>query len=138
LIYFLINPSLTIKSVPSFKIISPSPYFPVGAVKWIQENHLQGNILPHFDWGEFLIWTCAPFCRVAMDGRYETIYKEVVCREYFDFLAGRDNWKAFLQKYPHDMVLIKANSKTHFLMLQEPSWKLVYADQVSVLFMRKK
>ena len=138
LIYFLINPSLTIKSVPSFKIISPSPYFPIGAVKWIQENHQQGNILPHFDWGEFLIWTCAPFCRVAMDGRYETIYKEVVCREYFDFLAGRDNWKAFLQKYPHDMVLIKANTKTHFLMLQEPSWKLVYADQASVLFIRKK
>lgn len=137
-IYVWINPKLTLITVPNFTILAPSSHFPVGAIKWIKENKVYGNILPHFDWGEFLIWTCAPFCRVAMDGRYETIYKEEVCREYFDFLAGRDNWKAFLQKYPHDMVLIKRNTRTHLLMLQEPSWKLVYADQETVLFLKKQ
>lgn len=135
-IYIWINPKMTLMAAPNFSILTPSSHFPIGAIKWIKENNLQGNILPHFDWGEFLIWTCAPFCRVAIDGRYETIYKEEVCREYFDFLAGKENWKTFLQKYPHEMVLIKKNTRTHLLMLQEPSWKLAYADEASVLFMK--
>ncbi|MGC8810339.1 MAG: hypothetical protein ACP5Q3_08830 [bacterium] len=137
-IYIWINPKMTLIAAPNFTILTPSSHFPVGAIKWIKENNWRGNILPHFDWGEFLIWTCAPFCRVAMDGRYETIYKEEVCREYFDFLAGRENWKIFLQKYPHDIVLIKANTKTHLLMLQEPSWRLAYAEKECVLFVRRK
>jgi len=137
-IYLWINPSLSPIRAPSFHILTPSPYFPVGAVKWIKEKGLAGNILPHFDWGEFLIWTCYPSCKVAMDGRYETVYEEEFSREYFDFLAGRDNWKTFLRKYPHEMVLLKANTKTHLLMLQEPSWQVGYADPASVLFLPKK
>lgn len=136
-IYIWINPKMILSPAPNFTIFTPSSHFPAGAIKWIIENNMQGNILPHFDWGEFLIWSCAPFCRVAMDGRYETVYDEKVCREYFDFLAGRGNWKTFLQKYPHEMVLIKRNTRTHLLMLQEPSWKLIYSDKKSVLFVRK-
>lgn len=135
-IYIWINPNMNLIAAPNFTIFTPSSHFPVGAIKWIKKNNLSGNILPHFDWGEFLIWTLTPFCRVAMDGRYETVYKEEVCREYFNFLAGRDNWKTFLQKYAHDMVLIKKNTRTHLLMLQEPSWNLVYADQESALFVK--
>jgi len=137
-IYLWIYPSLSLPTAPSFHILTPSPYFPVGAVKWIKEKGFKGNILPHFDWGEFLIWTCYPSCKVAMDGRYETVYEEEFSREYFDFLAGRDNWKTFLRKYPHEMVLLKANTKTHLLMLQELSWQVVYADQGSVLFLLRK
>ncbi len=138
LIYLWINPSLSLTMAPSFHILTPSPNFPTGAIKWIKEKDLKGNILPHFDWGEFLIWTCYPSCRVAMDGRYETVYEEEFSRQYFDFLTGRDNWKSFLRKYPHEIVLLKANTKTHLLMLREPSWQVVYSDAGSVLFLRKK
>ncbi len=137
-IYFWINPKFTILSIPTFNILTPASHFPTGAIKWIKENNSHGNILSHFDWGEFLIWSLYPSCRIAMDGRYETVYSEKVCREYFDFLVGRDNWKIFLQKYPHDMVLIKRNTRTHLLMLNEPSWKPVYLDKQSILFVRKR
>ncbi len=137
LLYVFINPSLSLKAVPSFALWTPSPHFPVGAIRWIKENRVQGNILPHFDWGEFLIWRCYPACRVAMDGRYETVYEEQVYKEYSDFLNGREKWHVFLQKYPHDMVLIKPNTRAHLLMLREPSWRVVYADQGCVLFLKK-
>jgi hypothetical protein len=137
-LYVLINPSLSLRAIPSFGLWTPSPHFPVGAVNWIQENRVQGNILPHFDWGEFLIWRCYPSCRVAMDGRYETVYTEQVYKEYFDFLNGRGKWDVFLRKYPHDMVLIKPNTRIHLLMLREPSWRVAYADQACVLFLNKK
>ena len=134
--YWSINPSLSIALAPRFTMETPAPDYPVGALKWIEDNKFQGNILPHFEWGEFIIWTCYPACRVAMDGRYETVYQEQTSREYFDFLLGRDGWRVFLTRYRHDMVLIKPNTKTHLLMLREPSWRLAYADGGSVLFVR--
>jgi hypothetical protein len=135
--YGFINPSLSLTLVPNFNVSVSSPNYPTGALKWMEENNFRGNVLPDFDWGEFLMWTCYPYCKVAMDGRYETVYKREVYQEYFDFLMGRENWRAFLIKYPHDMVLIKPNTKTHFLMLREPSWQLAYSDSGCVLFLKK-
>jgi hypothetical protein len=137
-LYLLVNPSLSLTTVPSFAILTPSPHFPIGAVNWIKANDVRGNILPHFDWGEYLIWTSYPACRVGMDGRYETVYSDQVGKEYFDFLTGREKWDVFLSKHPHDMVLLKSKSMTHLLMLREPSWRVVYADQWSVLFLRNR
>jgi hypothetical protein len=136
-LFLLITPYLPLTTIPSFTILTPAPHFPVGAVNWMRENGVRGNILPHFDWGEYLIWTTYPACRVAMDGRYETVYNDRVGKEYFDFLKGRDNWYVFLRDHPHDMVLIKSKSRTHLLMLGEPSWRVAYADQWSVLFLKR-
>lgn len=135
--YLLSNQYVTLTTVPTFAILTPAPHFPVGAVNWIRENNIGGNILPHFDWGEYLIWTSYPACRVAMDGRYETVYSDQVTKEYFDFLNGRENWDVFLRRHPHDMVLLKYKSRTHLLMLREPSWRVAYSDQWSILFLRK-
>jgi hypothetical protein len=137
-LYLLINPSLLITRVPSFALLTPSSFFPTGAIDWIKVNNFRGNILPHFDWGEYLIWTTYPACRVAMDGRYETVYEDRVAQEYFDFLNGREKWDVFLRKYPHDMVLLRYKSRTHLLMLKNPSWRLVYADRLCVLFLRNE
>jgi hypothetical protein len=137
MIYLYINPFRVLMIAPSFKIVTSPSNFPIGAVKWIIQNNVKGNILPHFDWGEFLIWHLSPSCRVAMDGRYETVYKDHVHREYFDFLNGRPGWKIFLQKYQHDMVLIRADTRTHSLMRNDPAWWVAYLDHESVLFMKK-
>jgi len=137
-LYLVINPSLSLTLVPSFALLTPSPLFPAGAVNWMRANDIRGNILPHFDWGEYLIWTCHPYCRVAMDGRYETIYDEQVSNEYFNFLNGREGWQSFLRKYPHDMVLIQTNTRIHQLMLKETAWRLAYAGQGTALFMKNE
>lgn len=136
MVYLYINPFQALMLAPDFKIIAPQSNFPVGAVKWMMQNHVKGNILPHFDWGEFLIWHCFPACLVAMDGRYETVYQDHLHKEYFDFLWGRPGWKEFLQKYPHDIVLIKANTRIRDLMQSDPGWRIAYMDRESVLFMR--
>jgi hypothetical protein len=122
---------------PSLSLLTPPPYYPVGALQWINAHQWKGNILPHFDWGEFIIWECYPDCRVAMDGRFETVYREDDHREYFDFLMGRNDWGRFLNKYPHDMVLIRSNSKTDALMRSHPDWQLVYEDTGCSLFLPK-
>lgn len=113
-----------------------SAYYPVGAVEIIKKTHLKGNILPNFDWGEYLLWTLYPDCKVGIDGRYETVYRDEVCKEYFDFFFARDNWRDFLNKYPHHMVLVKSESKICSLLANDPNWRLAYAGKDSALFLR--
>jgi len=135
--YFNFYPVKQISLIPSFRFLVSADYYPVKAIHWIKSQHLKGNILPHFEWGEYLIWSLYPDYRVAMDGRYETVYRNNVHREYFDFLYGREPWEVFLKKYPHDMVLLKAGTRTHRLMIGQREWRMGYQDQRSVIFVRK-
>jgi hypothetical protein len=112
-------------------------YYPIGAIEYIKTHNLKGNILPQFSWGEFIIWTLYPQCRVAMDGRYETVYQDDLCMEFWDFQYGRDGWQRFLSKHPHDMVVIKSNSTAHKLLQAEPGWKEAYVDAGCVVFLRQ-
>jgi hypothetical protein len=121
---------------PSLVILAPQSHYPVGAVKWMEKNNFRGNVLPDFDWGEFIIWSCYPYCKIAMDGRYETVYDNTLIKEYFDFSAGKDGWNVFLKKYPPDLILIKPFTKIHYLLLKNPSWKVGYQDKQSILFIR--
>jgi len=113
-------------------------YYPIGAVEYIKTNDLSGNILPVFGWGEFILWTLYPSCRVGMDGRYETVYPEDLCKEYWEFHYGEDSWRTFLYKYPHDMIVVKTNSRTHKLLQNEPGWKEAYADIGCVLLLKER
>lgn len=136
LIHLLVNPYRIPPPVPSFMITASQSRYPVGALNWIMQNGLKGKILPLFDWGEFIIWNCYPDCRVAMDGRYETVYEEHVHREYFDFLYARPTWRVFLEKYPHEMILVHSGIKIADLLKQEKGWRIAYGDQESLLFIR--
>jgi hypothetical protein len=138
MIHLLINPFRIPPLVPSFMITAPTSRYPVGAMNWIMQKGLKGNILPFFDWGEFIIWHCYPDCRVAIDGRYETVYAENVHREYFDFLFARPTWRVFLEKYPHEMILIHSRIKIADLMKQEKGWRIAYGDRDSLLFIRNQ
>jgi hypothetical protein len=123
---------------PSFRLSTPQSKYPLGALNWIIQTGLQGNVLPFFEWGEFIIWHFSPGCRVAMDGRYETVYAEQVYREYSDFLYARPAWRVFLQKYPHEMILLHAGIRITELMKGEKGWLIAYKDQDSVLFVRNR
>jgi hypothetical protein len=134
--YFYFYPVRQVTFIPSFSLVASSDDYPKGAMNWMKTHNIKGNVLPHFEWGEYLIWSCYPDCRVAMDGRYETVYQDNVHREYFDFLYGRGNWDIFLKKYPHDIVLLKTGTRTHSLMMNEKNWRVVYSDHISVVFMK--
>jgi hypothetical protein len=126
--------TLQIPSKPGSK---SGMYYPVVAVDFIQTHHLFRNLLIDFDWGEYALWRLYPQCRVALDGRYETVYPEPVAKEYFDFLFGRNNWQQFLKHHPPDMILIKIPSKVYSLLKKEPHWRQVFADSGSALFLRR-
>jgi len=127
--------SLSIFPLPRAAKDAPGHYFPVGAVQYIRQNALAGKLLTEFGWGEFLEWNLYPQCRVALDGRYETVYPEEVSEKYFDFIYGHPGGNRFLEEYPPDMILIDSRSALHASFKSEGQWREVYADRGCALFL---
>jgi hypothetical protein len=133
----VVNPlNLEITSEPSLES-TIKPYYPVGALDYLDQAHLSGKLLVNFNWGEYCLWRLYPRCLVAIDGRYETVYPESLHREYFDFLFGRKNWRNFLNHYPPDLILIELRSPIYGLLSGDPDWRQVYADPGCALFRRQ-
>jgi len=114
----------------------PGQYYPVGAVAYLESNHLSGNLLTEFGWGEYLIWTLYPKCLVALDGRYETVYPPRVAQNYFNFINQVQNSRQFLDDYPPDLILLSPRTKACAMISSLPGWRQVYADTGSTLFVR--
>jgi hypothetical protein len=132
-----VNPlELKIPSEPSL-VSQTEPYYPVGAIDYIEQRHLLGKLLVHFDWGEYCLWRLYPQCLVAIDGRYETVYPESLHKEYFNFLMGRKDWRKFLEQYPPDLILIGIRSRVYGFLSRDPQWRQVYADPGCALFGRQ-
>jgi hypothetical protein len=117
------------RGAPFSLSIPAGPYYPVGAVRYLGDNHLSGKLLVYFDWGEYVIFHLYPHFRVAMDGRYETVYPPEVCQIYWDFSFARPNWKAFLEKYPPDFILLSKDEEITRFLTRDPAWRIVYADK---------
>ncbi|MBW1953918.1 MAG: hypothetical protein JRI66_12710 [Deltaproteobacteria bacterium] len=114
----------------------PFPY-PVGAVKFIKEKGLSGNLLSIFDWGEYLMWHLYPQCRVGFDGRYETVYPHEVEKRYTEFQTAGTQWRQFLENYPPDLILLRPQAKITGLIREDPGWREIYEDEGCVLFGKK-
>ncbi|MFI5352102.1 MAG: hypothetical protein ACHQZS_03990 [Candidatus Binatales bacterium] len=110
--------------------------FPAGAVAFMQQHGLGGNLLCDFNWGEYLIWHNAPRSRVFIDGRYDTVYPSSVIRDYLAFYFDQPRGAEVLAAYPHDFVLVPPLSGAAYLTSRSPDWTLVYRDPVAMLFAR--
>jgi hypothetical protein len=114
----------------------PGQYYPVGAIKYLRAHRVSGNLLTEFGWGEYLIWTLYPQCRVALDGRYETVYPPRVAEKYFNFIKQVGERTKFLEDFPPDLILLASGSKARDFISSRPQWRQIYADTGSVLFSR--
>lgn len=110
--------------------------YPVGAVAFMRANHLSGNVLNEFAWGEYLIWHLGPESKVFIDGRYDTVFSDKIIKDYIDFRFDLPQGRGVLRSYPHDFVLIPPASKAYGLMKTVREWQLVYSDPSAVLFAR--
>jgi hypothetical protein len=110
--------------------------YPVGAISFMRQHNLHGNILNDFGWGQYLIWKSEPESKVFIDGRYDTIYPAKVINEYLDFISAKTGVLKILGEYPHDLVLIPLKAPAVKIMNATPGWKLIYQDGNALLFAR--
>jgi len=122
--------------------------YPAGAVGFIKNNNIRGNMFNIYDWGGYLIWELYPGVKVFHDGR--GLVEELV----FDAgrvlgassvqIAGMPEWRGILDGWGVDMLLIRGASqfgqRIHRLvpvLQSDPAWALVYFDDLSLLYLRR-
>jgi hypothetical protein len=110
--------------------------YPSGAVSFMKEKSLSGNVLNFFTWGQYLIWHTFPSSRIFIDGRFDLAYPPKVVGDYLDFFGAKSDAPRVLATYPHDFVLIPPTAPAFALMTRMPSWQLIYRDNDSALFAR--
>jgi hypothetical protein len=116
---------VTLKN-PSLEI-TDNGRFPANAVNFLKEKKLGGNIFNEFNWGEYLIWHLYPQCKVAIDGRYDTVYPVSFLKNYFDSASS-----GFDIPVNTDFLLLKPERK-----IDVKKWRKIYSDKISVLYTKK-
>ncbi len=109
-------------------------YYPSGAVTYLTQQRLSGRLLVEFGWGEYLMWLFYPHLKVALDGRFETVYPDAVFEHYLHFYYASPTWQVFLETYRPDLILIKNRGKLPDLLRRHPGWRVLYADAGCILF----
>ena len=106
---------------------------PVYAVRFMQENDINGNIMTNHNWGEYVIWKM-PKSKVSIDGRYWTVYPSDSIIQNAIFHYGWEGWEHYLDLYPHDIILTTLANK---MLDTHEEWVKVYQDMNARIFVRK-
>ena len=121
--------------------------FPSGAVKFLKENRIEGNMFNPYVWGGYLIWSLYPDYRVFIDGRGligEVFFQQVnIMEANRKKIEGIPQWKALLKAYNIDYIITySVGNLTGRLvplipaLLNDEEWNLVYMDNISLIFVR--
>jgi len=109
---------------------------PVGAMDYIAEHGFRGNMFHPQAYGDYLIWRLWPQQKSFIDGRTHLFSLSFV-QDYFGIFHD-DRWESRLAKYDIQYLLLPKGDASCALMIEDaqssPRWKLLYEDNVSVLF----
>jgi hypothetical protein len=109
---------------------------PVGAMNFIHEAGLTGNIFHPQIYGDYLIWRLYPEQRTFVDGRVH-VFPDTVIEDYR--MSFRDpHWDERLAKYDIRFLLLSKTDDEGQMMLksarESAGWRVLYEDDESVLF----
>ena len=112
--------------------------YPHGVVKFVKEKGLRGNMFNKYGYGGFLIWNLYPQCRVFIDGRTPTVYPADFYWLYRMVYKDEKLFEELADEYNINMVIEKTGSTIPKYLDKNKSWKLVFFDEVTVLFVNDK
>jgi hypothetical protein len=147
---FIVVFVLTSKNIEWNKIFRTSSntyFYPAGASEFMKSYLPPERIFNAYAWGGYLLWRLYPDYKVFIDGRglnQEIFlqYAEVNRVERSEQYAGRPKWKAILDGYNIDYIVIapflKLSSEHDlaYALANDKDWKLIYADDTALLFIR--
>ena len=63
---------------------------PTGALAFMQQHKLHGNLLPQFEWGSWILWHMGDAFKVYIDPRGELVYTDKQEGDYARFFYGME------------------------------------------------
>jgi hypothetical protein len=108
--------------------------YPLHAVSYLQAHPPNGPIVNYYLWGGYLNWK-DPNLKVFVDGRADIFEYSGVFKDYLALLM-LDAPEPILDKYKAQYILFPHHDPFTRFMENDPKWKTVYSDQLSVLLER--
>lgn len=108
--------------------------FPLGAVGYIHEHHLQGPLLNELSWGGFLIYAL-PEIPPAMDGRTNVHSQDEIVHA-LPLWNGEHGWQDRPELQQANLVVSNHEWPLALLLRSDPRFRVAYEDKTSVLFER--
>jgi hypothetical protein len=132
-----------VRMANSAGLLKPTDYdaaqaarFPVRAVERMKAEQLPGPVFNDFDWGGYLIWA-APEYPVSIDGRTNLYGNDRMLRS-FDTWSTITGWEEDPEYRTANVVLApKGRVLTGVLLIRKDRWRVVYQDDLAVVFARR-
>ena len=112
--------------------------YPLKAVEYLRSHPVRGPMLNEYGWGGYMIWALSPKHKVFIDGRADIYEYAGVLTDYLSIVRLEPRTLALLRAYRIESCLIPRKAPLGTLLAALPDWEQVYADDVSVLFVRKQ
>lgn len=110
-------------------------YFPREVARQFAPQLMASRVFTTDQWGDYLLWTGYPRQKVFIDGRSD-FFGEQIGRDYAAALGGQPGWRAVLDRYQINMVLVPPDTPLIELLSSSGAWRVLNRDQQSVLFAR--
>lgn len=112
---------------------SMSDVYPEEAIEYLKALGPPERVLNYYNWGGFIMLH-APGAKVFIDGRANTLYDEIIYRDYQTFLAGQVS-PSRLARYPADIALLPPGPFVQALQRLRPPWKIIYESPRAVILL---
>jgi hypothetical protein len=114
---------------------SQARHLPTRALAYLEETRPAGPIFNSYNWGGYLIWK-APDYPVFVDGRTD-LYGDSLLRQYTAAIFGHPDWRAILDEYGINLVLIESRAPLTDRLEEAADWRELYRDEQAVIFARR-
>lgn len=112
--------------------------YPVKAVDYLRDHPSSAPMLNEYGWGGYLIHELYPQQKVFIDGRADFYEYAGVFSDYLDITRIEPDAFRLLDRYNIGACLLPQKSTLATVLGQIPGWKLAYADDIAVVYVRDR
>jgi hypothetical protein len=118
-----------------FRLRYPPDSCPAGAVDFLRQQNVRGNLLVPFNYGSYAIWHLRGRMRVSMDGRYDLVYRPATYDRVKNFFLAKGDWTSLLTSPAPDAILAPLNVPVLARMEAQPGWREAYRNKTDAVFL---
>ena len=106
--------------------------FPIQAISVVEQSTAH-RIFTYDQWSDYLIYRLYPKKAVFWDGRSD-FFGMAICQAAQQILNAHYDWKAQLQQFRADMVLVRPDAPLSEVLKLSPEWALRFDDGKVLVF----
>ncbi len=122
--------------------------YPEGAVEFLRDHPIKGNIFNEYTFGGYIMWELFPHYRVFIDGRGRTfLYEDILVSDYGTILGRGEGFESLISSYDIALFILNYPSEKdrqrdinfiHDFLAESDDWRLLYWDDIALIYIRNE